>query len=1011
MSDSGSTTPSIDERTPLLPPHVPPPVPPKAASPPNLTPYAPTPDPLDRPHIHFEPSRPPNDSVRLIACFARFAAALDAGHLPSSTQLIALFDLVLASPLLEEDPQGTVWSPQYGEGRLGVGELSREGERVRLAARESVWSLRELVEGRNPVLKTVDGELVGETDTGETGDGWQEFLWRCKGSEVDVDLPSASLPKPDSGDVSSARASLLDLIRLLLTSPDLRGLLSDLVLLVRDTIDVVLEAAAARDQISSQTAEALERVVEAATEGAVGPSKVREHDGDPDALSHPPRAHENAGQKTEVDVKLEGDEQKVNGALPDPPTVEIRLNGEAYTPADEEEDPLHEASSRERPARQKSPEQIKDEFIDRFRTVGCFRPSTCVVSLTTLVQILLKLQKTSTCQQSMRTLLSLVRSYLRKALDSATPHVSVDEAVDLKTAKAAPVHADDPTALLIPLLEPFTGGAGSLAHLRASFHSLLAHLDPSQPGTSSARLRALATSLDAYLSRALLSPGWLGSSESYRALGELHDMLTTLGDDSPALKHDFGTVLQGLIDALGAVANDPLLARAVQAVEELALALVGWVEAIGSVARRAAAGEGVAAVWGDVIEWLVPRVLGVLKEVPMPRVEFASPSISLAIDPPSLLSTSFIPSSLSLRQSTSLTYIPALGSAAAALPPSASQPTSAALAHSSAKARTNYATSTLLSVEGLQLSIRDVGYFAQYHTGIPCVGDVTESGLLDLQFGTPGSSAAADGLSFSLSTTTPVPCAAAEQSLFHLDKSQTRVRLSHFSITPHQSSHPWLLFLLRPVLRTAVRKVVEKEVREKVLEAGAEWVGRVGWRATERERELREEQDEAARGEDGEKRGKEDAQSSAWRWARAIWDALVYSPDEDEDDKATVPELEPEEDDKPDAHPSWHLHLNRHGVAVDLEAANGTVGLGTEGVVIPEGDAPIPLPEGQTPPKGLVRAAKDEVRHEVQAGQEFTRETMQVAGEMGEAAEGHEEEVERQKRTRPHSWRSEAFDL
>lgn len=402
-------------------------------------------------------------------------------------------------------------------------------------------------------------------------------------------------------------------------------------------------------------------------------------------------------------------------------------------------------------------------------------------------------------------------------------------------------------------------------------------------------------------------------------------------------------------------------------------------------------------------------------------VEFASPSLSLAIDPPSLLSTSFIPSSLSLRQSTSLTYIPALGSAAAALPPSASQPTSAALAHSSAKARTNYATSTLLSVEGLQLSIRDVGYFAQYHTGIPCVGDVTESGLLDLQFGTPGSSAssakspgssaAADGLSFSLSTTSPVPSAAAEQSLFHLDKSQTRVRLSHFGITPHQSSHPWLLFLLRPVLRTAVRKVVEKEVREKVLEAGAEWVGRVGWRATERERELRVEQDEAARDKDGEKRGEEDAQSSAWRWARAIWDALVHSSDEAEGDKATVPEPEPEEDDKPDAHPSWHLHLNRHGVAVDLEAANGTVGLGTEGVVIPEGEAPIPLPEGQTPPKGLVRAAKDEVRHEVQAGQEFARETMQVAGEVGEAAEGYEEEVERQKRTRPHSWRSEAFDL
>jgi hypothetical protein len=68
--------------------------------------------------------------------------------------------------------------------------LTREGERVRLAAREGIWSARELLEGRNPVVKRDEkrggGDLVGETDEGVAGDGWQEFIHRTRESEVDI---------------------------------------------------------------------------------------------------------------------------------------------------------------------------------------------------------------------------------------------------------------------------------------------------------------------------------------------------------------------------------------------------------------------------------------------------------------------------------------------------------------------------------------------------------------------------------------------------------------------------------------------------------------------------------------------------------------------------------------------------------------------------------------------------------------------------------------------------------
>lgn len=278
--------------------------------------------------------------------------------------------------------------------------------------------------------------------------------------------------------------------------------------------------------------------------------------------------------------------------------------------------------------------------------------------LSFLPQILVHLQSTPSYQRSVQTLLSLLRSFLSRALIQAKPtatlhpvplappegedspltppetppHPSIDEAVEEEGEDDE--GAGDPTELLIPLLEPFTGGAGSLAPLRDALHSLLAHLQTPSPdladdvdeelhrSTIPSHLHTLATLLDTLLSKSLLIPGWIGSSESYRSLSNIHDVLLSLSSDAPALRTDLAHFLSLLLDALGSVANDPLLGRAVTAMEELGKALGGWAGAAGETAVRAAGGEGVMAVWGDVVEWVVPRVLGVLKEVPLPRCVF-----------------------------------------------------------------------------------------------------------------------------------------------------------------------------------------------------------------------------------------------------------------------------------------------------------------------------------------------------------------------------------------------------
>lgn len=109
------------------------------------------------------PQLPPQISITSIA---KALAALRAGALPSNEQAVSLLQAFLHSPLLEVE--GTVFSPDYGHGRIGVGGLTKEGEQVRSAVRESVSALLRLLLEKN-----------GD-------DRWQELVVAWRRAEVDI---------------------------------------------------------------------------------------------------------------------------------------------------------------------------------------------------------------------------------------------------------------------------------------------------------------------------------------------------------------------------------------------------------------------------------------------------------------------------------------------------------------------------------------------------------------------------------------------------------------------------------------------------------------------------------------------------------------------------------------------------------------------------------------------------------------------------------------------------------
>lgn len=213
------------------------------------------------------------------------------------------------------------------------------------------------------------------------------------------------------------------------------------------------------------------------------------------------------------------------------------------------------------------------------------------------VQILTLVQKNPNYQSSVHTIFILARSYTRALLDS----LSVDATVHHPSSVPSPI------ALLLPVLEPFAGGPNSLAPLAAALHRL------KQYAHSENRVQVLIRTFDTFLEHALLDVGYLGSALAHRQAGSLYDQLTTLARDNPTFRRDCAVFFVELQKALAAIASDRALRGLVAGLQQLALAVEGWT------AKAAKIAVGKDGVWGDLVEWVVPRIAGFLRQVPLPR--------------------------------------------------------------------------------------------------------------------------------------------------------------------------------------------------------------------------------------------------------------------------------------------------------------------------------------------------------------------------------------------------------
>lgn len=356
----------------------------------------------------------------------------------------------------------------------------------------------------------------------------------CSPHQRLAELPSPKVPSPSDDAVKTAKQSLSRVLAVFLSSRELRNLVVEAVVLLRDAFDDAAKDAGDAGAIATV-------LVHEAADKIIGDEK---------------------GKGVETDEKVQGD--------PEVPPLEEH----------------------------KTPDEFRDEFIDRLKKVSTPVHNACFVSLAdSLSQIVLIVQADPSYQSAMHTVLVLFRSYLQSIVDASAGHA------DINTPRAIA----SPLALLIPVLEPFTGGPGSLDRLSATFQRLVEY--PREEN----RLIALVRTLDGYLEHALLDVGYINSAAAHRHASEIHDQIKKLARDNPELRRDIGVFFREVKTVLVDIARDKPLGNFVIALETLAAAVAGWT----AVAAKVAVGK--TGVWGDVIEWVVPRVGGFLRQVPLPR--------------------------------------------------------------------------------------------------------------------------------------------------------------------------------------------------------------------------------------------------------------------------------------------------------------------------------------------------------------------------------------------------------
>ncbi|KAK4051650.1 hypothetical protein OIV83_002790 [Microbotryomycetes sp. JL201] len=540
----------------------------------------------------------------------------------------------------------------------------------------------------------------------------QRFLWTTSQASIDVDadVETPDLPVPSDKELAQIQESIKQLASTLLTSSELRNIFTDLVHLGRDLFadaaEQVAQAAVQTTKTSKRLAKQARVTDEERQEGKTG-LEGKENLTTKDIKKHTIRGIEDARDDAEKALSKKARETKqwVDEALPT---------------------------------------DVKDAFIERFK------------------KIVNEIQSKPEYSDSVNTIISLVRKYVRKSKDA------VKEAAQSTSAKVETnKEADSALTLLRQIVEEFTGD------LSPVFKALDKIVDDVKEDS---RVDHIFDELDQLLDRAVNDPGYITTSRAQRRIEALWDEGQEVIKSNPAWQSDAERLSSEAQKCLKRAANDKSL-------QQLSDRFDKWTRAFAAFGRTGLNLVDGGGIWADLTQVFLPRLLGALEAVPLPRVEFTSAEVDLIIDNLRFTSDSFIPDAVHFKNRNEISC--RKGYAAYA---------------------TDFSTATTISFSGLRLQAKDISFYVHKKTG--WVG-VEDYGLLDVWIGHEGSD---DGLDVTL--TVENADEHDRESYFKLQKVD--VDVSGFRIRLHDTGHPIRNFFVQPAVRGYLEKQFKAVLEEQI---------------------------------------------------------------------------------------------------------------------------------------------------------------------------------------------------
>ncbi|KAK0545215.1 hypothetical protein OC861_006414 [Tilletia horrida] len=407
---------------------------------------------------------------------------------------------------------------------------------------------------------------------------------------------------------------------------------------------------------------------------------------------------------------------------------------------------------------EKTPDDPKDVFVERVK------------------KIITSVQANDDYHEAMSTIVHLVKKWGRTAIDKAQ---QATEEVDVESNE----HLDEAIKNLRSIIETFANGK-SLDPLIDSVKKIYDDVKEDE------RLSNFWNDIDAYVERLLFDEGYVTSSKASRQADELYEKAQKLLETNAGWKRDAQALNEQLREYGDALSSDEETTEFLDALQDLNEDLAELLKDGASIfALNALKAPGAIA---DVFDVWLPRLIGEIKSIPLPRCEYKSAEIDFVLDNMRFESVgaSFIPDRIKLVNHNELELVQGYAAFAA-----------------------TGSSHLQLTIEGVRVHAKDVAYYLDKKTG----WGWKDWGFVDVDIG--GDKGA--------TVTVELETADEKDHEHYYKVLSVDVNTNTFTARVHNTHKPIANTFLFPFARPALRKLLQNALEETIRDQIADLDGKL----------------------------------------------------------------------------------------------------------------------------------------------------------------------------------------